>query len=122
MPDQTPLKVCPKCGTLWQDRNALLDDPCIGVIGYQPNFDDLEAGFFLFNHNAPACGTTFAIAAGQFTDLYHGPIFKERLTGTPQCPGHCLHEDDLEPCPNRCECAYVRAVLQIVKNWHPRTT
>jgi hypothetical protein len=58
-----------------------------------------------------------AIRAGAFEDLYNGPVFKKRVTGSEECPEYCLHEDELLPCPNQCECAYVREVIQIVKNW-----
>jgi hypothetical protein len=42
-----------------------------------------------FNHTP--CLTTLAIKASEFTDLYDGPIFTERATGTESCPGYCLH-------------------------------
>ena len=84
------------------------------AIGYQVNFKSLDAGIFLFNHR---CKGTLAIPAEQFRDLYKGPIFKERATGSDDCPGHCLHEDQLDPCPVRCECAYVREILQIIRRW-----
>ena len=53
----------------------------------------------------------------EFQDLYSGEIFVERATGSAQCPGHCLHQDNLLPCPARCECAYVREVMQIIRQW-----
>jgi hypothetical protein len=84
------------------------------MIGYQPLFEKLTAGLFLFNHS---CGTTLATPAEAFQDLYDGPIFTERLNGTEECGGHCLHEDDLGPCPAKCECAYVREIMQVILNW-----
>ena len=115
--DKEPFKSCPRCNTVWPDRETFLCDPGMDLIGYQPLFENLEAGFFLFNHDVSWCKTTVAIPAGEFTDLYDGPVFEDRLTDGPTCGGHCQREGDIEPCPNRCECAYVRAVLQIVKNW-----
>lgn len=84
------------------------------MIGYQVHFDELVAGLFLFDHN---CGTTFSIQAGSFQDLYDGPMFIEKLTGTEECGGHCLHKDDLRPCPAKCECAYVRKIMQVILSW-----
>jgi hypothetical protein len=107
-------KTCPTCGFVWTDRAAFLADPGLRLIGYQPRFIDLKAGFFLFNHT---CGTTFAMQAEAFVDLYQGPIFKTRLTGTDACSGQCLNESHLEPCPAACECAYVRAILDRVAHW-----
>lgn len=84
------------------------------MIGYQVDFDELMAGLFLFNH---ICGTTLAAKADDFQDQYDGPIFTERLIGTKGCEGHCLHKDDLRPCPAKCECAYVREIVQVILNW-----
>ena len=72
------------------------------------------AGLFLFHHK---CGTSLAIKADAFEDLYDGPMFKEKLLGTKDCGGHCLHKGDLSPCPTKCECAYVREIVQVILNW-----
>lgn len=84
------------------------------MIGYQVNYDELLAGMFLFNH---ICGTSLAISAEEFQDLYDGPIFTERLNGTEECEDHCLHESDLRPCPAKCECSFVREIVQVILNW-----
>ena len=115
-----PFKTCPLCHYDWQDRKKFLSDPNISLVGYQVNFGDLRAGFFLFTHEIPDCGTSMAIDAGKFTDMHDGPIFKERMEGTEACPGYCLHQTSLKPCPSHCECAYVLDVLQTVKKW-PKT-
>jgi len=107
-------KKCAKCQTVWESRDAFLQDPDLDIVGYQVSFSDLNEGLFYFNHS---CKTTLAIYAGEFTDLYHGPIFGNRATGTEECPGHCLHKSVLRPCPVKCECGFVREVLQIIRNW-----
>jgi hypothetical protein len=120
MPPQTTVRLfkkCPMCGTSWRRRDDFLADPDIGVVGYQVNFRDLIAGIFLFNHN---CGDTLALPVSAFRDLYSGPLFHERAVGTSECPGHCLRQDDLEPCPAKCECGFVREILQTVRNWPKR--
>jgi hypothetical protein len=108
-------KKCPLCGRRWHSRNDFLEDPSTDMIGYQVSFEDLSLGLFLFNHLE--CGTTLGIPAGNFKDLYHGPAFSERLFGTKECQEYCLHEDQLDPCPAKCECAYVREILQTVRRW-----
>ncbi|MCK5193793.1 MAG: hypothetical protein KAQ71_08290 [Desulfobulbaceae bacterium] len=110
----TAFKQCKMCEKVWRNYHDFLSDTYISLIGYQVNFEALEAGFFLFNHS---CHNTLAIPAEAFTHLYDGPIFKERATGTDKCPGYCLDKCQLEPCAAECECAYVREVLQIVKKW-----
>ncbi|MEW6670088.1 MAG: hypothetical protein AB1427_00210 [Thermodesulfobacteriota bacterium] len=115
--DFTGFKQCTACRFKWSTRDQFLEDPDVELLGYQANFVELLAGFFLFNHS---CKTTLAIDVEAFTDLYDGPIFRQRLTGTEQCPEHCLHEDNLMPCPNQCECAFVREIIQSVKTWPKR--
>lgn len=109
-----PFKICTICKAVWQTRDNFLDDPDVFIVGYQPHFNLLTEGLFLFNHS---CRGTLSIKAIEFKDLYKGPVFKERLTGSEECPGHCLHESELDPCPAKCECAFVREIVQIVKNW-----
>jgi hypothetical protein len=108
-------KTCSACSRTWITRDRFLSDPDVVVIGYQAYFKELELGLFLFNHTV--CGTTLGIKAGNFVDLSSGPVFRERLTGTDQCPGYCIHECELSPCPQECECAYIRDVMNIVNHW-----
>jgi hypothetical protein len=110
-----PFKNCTYCDHLWSSREDFLTDPDIDLVGYQVNFQELELGLFLFNHEV--CKTTIALPAGIFKDLYNGPVFEERQTGTDQCLELCLHEQELSCCPSRCECAFVREILNIVKHW-----
>jgi hypothetical protein len=110
-------KCCPKCGFVWASRLDFLSDSGLHAIGYQVNFQVLQAGIFLFNH---VCRGTLGIPAAEFMDLYRGPVFQERATGGAECAGHCLHEDDLAACPAQCECAFVREVLQRIRMWPKR--
>lgn len=110
-------KRCSMCDVEWGTREAFLKDPCVHLSGYQANFADLEAGLFLFTHMTQSCGTTLAIYASQFTDLHDGPIFEKSLNGTSGCPKLCTRSKSLEACPQHCECAFVRDVLQKVLNW-----
>ena len=105
-------KVCPNCKKEWETRSNFIYDPEIEIIGYQVHFKHLEKGFFLFNHS---CQGTMAINVGEFSNMYKGPIFQERLVGTNRCSGYCLHESNLNPCPEKCECNYVREIIQIIK-------
>jgi hypothetical protein len=113
-------KRCTVCQRSWPDRDGFLSDPALVLIGYQVNFDDLEAGLLLFNHMVPGCRTTLAIDAAAFSELYDGPVFEERKTGTAECPGYCRHRDDLSPCPAQCACAYLREILPLIQQWPKR--
>jgi len=119
-PENIFFKECPNCRLRWPDRKTFLSDPMLRLIGYQANYSNLEAGFFIFNHETPDCATTLSVEAGQFADLHNGPMFETRLTGTEDCPGYCGNNKALEPCSNKCECVYVRDVIQVVKQW-PKT-
>ncbi len=107
-------KQCSVCSFSWPTRASLLSDANIQIIGYQVHFEQLLTGLFLFDHS---CGGTIAFEASHFQDLYDGPIFAEPLTGSDECPGYCLYESQLLPCPAECECAYVREIIQVVNNW-----
>ena len=107
-------KKCRNCGFEWPSRQDFLDDPMLEIVGYQAHFEELTAGLFLFNHS---CHGTLAVPAGHFKDLYDGPVFTQRAAGTKECPGHCLHEDDLDLCPVHCECNYVREIIQTIRHW-----
>jgi hypothetical protein len=108
---------CSMCHEVWMDREGFLSDPRVDVVGYQANFDDLEAGLFLFNHAKRGCESTLAVEVGRFEGLAPGPIYKESLHGTDECPDYCLRQEELRSCPLPCECAYVRDVLQVMRNW-----
>ena len=107
-------KKCTCCAFPWFSRTEFLQDRNTELIGYQANFSQLELGYFLFNHLT--CESTIAIPAGLFKDMYAGPLFSERLTGTDACQGLCEDMDAIEPCHAQCECAYVREIMQIIRN------
>jgi hypothetical protein len=109
---------CPCCGIKWLTRKEFLEDPEVKLLGYQVHFDCLKLGLFLFNHS---CMSTFSLKAENFFDLYDGPVYQKRMTGTDVCPGYCLRRNCFEPCPAECECAFVREVLQIVKNYRKKS-
>jgi len=112
MNKNNPFKICSKCGVGWKDRKSFLDDANISIIGYQAHFKHLTTGLFLFNHS---CHGTLSITADEFTDLYDGPVFQDKLTDSDDCPGYCLQENMLDPCHVQCECAFVREIIQILK-------
>jgi len=105
---------CLPCNEKWFARDDFLEDPEIEIIGYHANFDDLLAGNFIFNHS---CGVTNSISVRYFNGLYEGTIYKERATGTDDCPEYCLYQDKLDQCFTRCECAFVRNIIDIIKKW-----
>jgi hypothetical protein len=110
-------KKCTMCKKEWPERDGFLSDPKLEMIGYQADIESLENGIFLFNHYEKDCGSTIAVRVNQFRDLYHGPVFSQCLFGTEECHELCLHKFNLKPCPAKCECSYVRELVQIVKNW-----
>ena len=108
-------KECTCCKNPWYSREDFLGDSKLDFAGYQVNFANLELGYFLFNHLS--CQSTIAVPAGLFKDLYDGPLFSERKTGTENCPGYCLDREALDVCGEECECAYIREIMQIIRQW-----
>ncbi len=107
-------KQCTSCAKQWQSQEEFLADPDISLLGLQVCFENLLEGLVMFNHS---CRTTFSIEVSRFENLYHGRIYEERATGTEQCPGYCLNERELKPCPAQCSCAYVREIIQVIKEF-----
>ncbi|NNG01142.1 MAG: hypothetical protein HKM93_17255 [Desulfobacteraceae bacterium] len=116
---KTIFKKCMVCETEWNELTDFLEDPDLKLIGFQSLYDKQGDGLFLFNHS---CRGTLACNVKDFTFLYEGPVFPEIMTGSDECPGYCQVADNLEPCAANCQRAYIREVLQIVKEWpkkHP---
>jgi hypothetical protein len=109
------LKTCPCCGFTWTSREQFLADPDLDLNGYQVNFKRLEGGMFLFTHNIETCHSTMTIMMEEFRDLYSGEIYEENKANSEECPRYCMHEGQLARCDALCECAYVREILQIIK-------
>ncbi|MDX1776054.1 MAG: hypothetical protein R3297_05700 [Desulfobulbales bacterium] len=107
-------KECSLCRHSWQKREHFLTDPDIEIVGYQVCFDGAKDGLFLFNH---LCETTLALKVQEFEDLHTGPKYEAVLTGTEECPGLCLHVDQLDACDARCEFASVRDIIQTIRKW-----
>lgn len=112
-----PFSLCRSCGADWPTRNHFLKDPGLEIIEYRANFDDIAAGAFTFFHT---CGSNLSLSVRNFNGLYEGPIFNVRATESEECPGYCLYKNNLKPCEVKCECAYVRNIIGIIKNW-PKT-
>ena len=110
-------KQCSFCSKHWPNRNSFLSDSSIDIIGYTANFEDLKLGILLFNHLQENCQTTMGIKAEEFLDLYKGKIFEVRNTGLEGCLEYCFNKCELRPCPAKCECAYIREIIQILKAW-----
>ena len=101
------------CNHIWHNRKQFLSDKKIVITGYMANPTDLELGIFTFNHLV--CQGTLSIRAGYFLDLYEQEIYNKSQYGSPVCLGKCQAPDNLDSCPVECECAYVRQVIQIIK-------
>ncbi len=108
-------QVCNYCGCRWSSRGEFLADETLLFNGYQADFESPDKGLFLFTHRGPGCGTTLALEIRHFIDLYHGPVYSERKLNSSDCPGHCANIFNLERCENKCEFAYIRELIQIVR-------
>ncbi|HBH29779.1 MAG TPA: hypothetical protein DDX99_13225 [Desulfofustis sp.] len=110
-------KTCTSCGKIWRSRDDFLSDPETAVIGYQGSSIDPDHGFFYINHATDPCQTTLAIMVREFSDLYNGEEPEKHLTGAHPCPEHCFYKDNLSDRPERCECRFIRTIMQRIKTW-----
>lgn len=104
-------KTCPHCGTAWRARDDLLADPEVRVVGYQLHPRDPMKGFYIFQHDAPGCDTSFAVHAAPFLDLAPPSAHEELIYRGEQCEGHCLRVENLGRCHAPCRGAVFREVL-----------
>ena len=107
-------KKCTKCEHIWENRADFLADPDLEIIGYQANFEHVKDGMFLFNH---VCETTLALDVVDFDDLYRGPVYDMNLAETDECSRLCHDMNKLDSCGSECKYAYVRDIIQTIKNW-----
>ena len=107
-------KKCTKCDHIWENREAFLSDPGLEIIGYQASFEEIKDGLFLFNH---VCETTLAMDVIDFDDLYKGPVYDTSMADTDACSELCYDINNLDACGAECKYAYVRDIIQIIKNW-----
>ncbi|MBZ0263601.1 hypothetical protein K8I28_02950 [bacterium] len=104
------------CGTRWQHLADFVTDRDLVVNGYQASFSDSVEGLFVVTHDCENCGTTIAIKAGKFKELYGGPDYSEFKFDSSDCEGHCLDENDFGTCSQECGMRWVRVVLQVLKS------
>lgn len=113
-------KNCPTCLVSWQTLEDFLSDPAIEFAGYQVNFEDLKGGLFYFSHTAASCGTTLAVRVGEFAGLSARSLLSSHGKSPDGCPGLCVRQGSLDPCPVECECLWVREIIAIISNWEKR--
>lgn len=102
---------CPCCQT-WFSRQQILESPEVQPIGMMLEEHDPHWNFFVFNHVAPQCGSTFAVSVEKFADLLDGPPPAAILTGHADCAGHCTSLEDLAACTATCHWAPYRRLLR----------
>ena len=112
-------KICTCCKHVWESLADLIRDEQVHVIGYQPSFSDSYEGLFFFSHNDKACGTTIAIPAGHFVNLYDGPEYTVQMDSMEQCKGFCKSFYDFGECSNECSMRSIRDIIEVLKNRGP---
>ena len=112
---ETSFKKCPSCQKDWPTQDDFMSDKELQINGYTADFENLECGLFFFTHNVIGCHSTMAIEARKFFDLHHGPQYIEKRTAGEECPKYCLKKESLKRCDAECECAFVRDVIQTIR-------
>ena len=115
MDNNDAFKKCPGCFKAWRSREDFLADGALELNGYKADFKELEYGLFFFTHKADGCYSTMALEVKDFQGLYTGTIYPERKTASEECPRYCMKEKQLNRCAARCECAFAREIIQIIR-------
>jgi len=109
-------KSCPSCLHAWETREDFLADGNLLLNGYQADFQDLEHGMFFFTHKVADCASTMALMVEDFRNLYTGPTYPTSKALSEECPRYCIDENEMSRCEALCECAFVREIIQIIRN------
>lgn len=119
-------KTCPLCSTSWYTIDDFIRDSEIEVIGYQPHPEKTGAGLFIFGHRH--CNSSISVQLEALSDLQVcltqdadsvyiiGPDMIQEENSTEVCYTNCLRKTDSSNGNKRCECAYVREVIQLIKH------
>ena len=59
-----------------------------------------------------------AFEVRDFLDLYTGVRYADSKIGTDECLEFCLNKEKLDRCTVSCEFAFIREILQIIKERH----
>ncbi len=95
-------KICPKCRCEWKTKDDFLLDKTVFLNGYQPYFQSLELGFFLFTHEIENCKSTCAIKVEEIlpSDLLLEVKGKTIVPFQGKCKGYCTDNFNLQDCEN----------------------
>jgi hypothetical protein len=108
-------KICPNCQQVWSMQIEFISDGEIELNGYKSDFEKLEYGMFFFTHKKVGCFSTMVLEVKEFLNLYEGPFYSEQKTGTEDCPNYCRDKEKLDRCEAFCECAFVREIINIIR-------
>jgi len=117
-----PFKQCPNCFETWPSQEEFITDQTLELNGYTADFEKLEDGLFFFTHHNNNCFSTMAIEVKDFMNLFSGTRYPERKTGSEECPRYCLDKEQLDRCVAICECAFVREIIQVLRQKKHCTT
>jgi hypothetical protein len=110
-------KTCPSCKSEWETREEFLSDDCLKLNGYQIDVRSLDHGLLLFTHLRDGCFSTMSIYVREFNSVYSGERYSENKAQSAECPRYCFNEKKLDRCEAKCECAFVREIIQHVNKY-----
>lgn len=112
-------KKCHNCGYEWKEREELLTDPAIELLGYQVDTIHCKDGLILFNHR---CQTTLAIKLSLLGDLCVAKICPHKKNGRGYRPSASLRSKAFPAAPQTDQESHVSEILKIVRAWPKRVT
>jgi hypothetical protein len=112
---QPVIKQCTTCSTQWLTLQQLVEDRNLKIEGYQACFGDADAGLIILTHKTRTCGTTLVLPARVFRPLIAGCLPEAHMTLSTPCPRRCSRPRDFEACQVKCDMAWVREVLGLLR-------
>jgi len=105
------VKTCTLCQALLTARE-IVDNPAIRPIGTAfLEEENSDTHYYIFQHEIPGCGTSFAVDVEYFKQFIVEPIPEKKMTLGAGCEGHCASINDLNECTQECYFAPFRRFL-----------
>jgi hypothetical protein len=108
-------QICGSCRRRWPTWDQFVRDSDVRLLGLQSEITKPDINLLVFEHS---CGSSISILSRRLRHLLPEPQPgdpAERLMGTAECRGHCLHLEDLEACDAPCSNARDRELILFVQ-------
>lgn len=111
-----PFRSCTKCGHVWEDVQAFIEDPNLKLNGYLPDFSQPGNGLIIVTHKTPACGSSFSLRVDLFRHMYQEQESADHHATPDGCEGRCFIYDDFSKCGSPCDMRWIRDLMLLISS------